>query len=591
MPTYYVEPNGNNSWSGTSPTFVGGSTGPWQTISKALGASGITSGDTVYLAPGNYAESVTVGMSSAATTTYVIGDPTASMFSGKTAGPVRLTSYNAFGTTVVHNNNSLISCTSKNYLSFQNILFESILLGTATCDFITSTDWSFKNCVFESSSSHPIIRYTTPSSTALNFSVENCIFQIATYGIFGTGGNVADNSNVKNSLFIGKSYAIFTNNTQVNITNCTFYSLDMAYQANTGSSSYPSTVTNCLIHRCGNSIYSGANGWINENYNRILASGAVFRTTPGTASTTVGAPRIEIGYNMLNNLNFSTYYGSLQSSPNAGYGTIANAPISDMYGVSWTNTNPDSGAITYRNINSVQPNISYVGGSPAQAQQYTISKNENSTSQSLELYLGAIGISYNSYGLQAYYVRNKSNVTGIALTNQTHNGAWISGGFAEINSTYMPGLYRLDIPNDAFISGADDVTITVRGATGTNGAVVNCQIMPILTNSSIANTVWNYASRTLSATGISAYDVWNFANRTLTSSSGATAYEIWNFNNRTLSATGLSAYDVWNYTDRIITGGTGVSITQAFPDNFEFMLITNTGRIYLNKADIEKIRA
>ena len=69
-------------------------------------------------------------------------------------------------------------------------------------------------------------------------------------------------------------------------------------------------------------------------------------------------------------------------------------------------------------------------------------------------------------------------------------------------------------------------------------------------------------------------------------------YEIWNFNNRTLSSgSGISAYDVWNYTDRIITGGTGVSITQAFPDNFEFMLITNTGRIYLNKADIEKIRA
>jgi hypothetical protein len=91
-----------------------------------------------------------------------------------------------------------------------------------------------------------------------------------------------------------------------------------------------------------------------------------------------------------------------------------------------------------------------------------------------------------------------------------------------------------------------------------------------------SNQAWVSIGKALGATGIS---------------SGANAYEIWNFNNRTLSATGLSAYDVWNYTDRIITGGTGVSITQAFPDNFEFMLITNTGRIYLNKADIEKIRA
>jgi hypothetical protein len=77
----------------------------------------------------------------------------------------------------------------------------------------------------------------------------------------------------------------------------------------------------------------------------------------------------------------------------------------------------------------------------------------------------------------------------------------------------------------------------------------------------------------------------------LSAASGATAFEIWNYANRTLSATGLSAYDIWNYTDRIITGGTGVSITQSFPENFEYMLITNTGKIYLNKADIEKIRA
>jgi hypothetical protein len=116
-------------------------------------------------------------------------------------------------------------------------------------------------------------------------------------------------------------------------------------------------------------------------------------------------------------------------------------------------------------------------------------------------------------------------------------------------------------------------TFSTPGSTGTNGNYSFIDLYEPATNSSIANTVWNYASRTLSA------------------ASGATAFEIWNYANRTLSATGLSAYDIWNYTDRIITGGTGVSITQSFPDNFEYMLINNTGRIYLTKADIEKIRA
>ena len=589
MPTYYVQPNGNNSWTGTTPNYAGGTTGPWLTIAKALSSSGITSGDTVYVAPGNYAESVTVGMSSAASTTYVIGDPTASFFSGISAGTVRWTAYNSIGTTVFHTSNTLLSCTSKNYLRFENIFFESSVLVCA-CDFATSSYWSFKNCVFEANSNNTLIRYTTASSTAANFSVENCIFHVMTYGINGTGGNVADNSIVKNSLFLGKQYGIFTSNTQVNVINSTFYSMFMAYQSNSGSTSFPSNVSNCLISKCDNSIYSAVQGHITENYNRLTSSGAVFRTTPGTASTTIGSARLELGYNMLNNLNFSTYYGSLQSSPNAGYGTVTNAPLTDLYGVTWTNSNPDAGSITYRNINTVQTNISYVGSNPAEPQQYSITKNQDSVSQTIELYLGATGISYNTSGLQAYFVRNRSDVIAIALTNQTPNGSYISGGFCEINSSFMPGLYRLDVPNSAFSSGADDVTITVRGATGTNGVVVNCLLAHLLTNSSIANTVWTNNERTLSATGISAFDIWNYANRTLTAASGATAYEIWNFNNRTLSSTGISAYDVWSYSDRIITGGTGVSITQSFPDNFEYMLITNSGRIYINKADIQKIK-
>ena len=40
----------------------------------------------------------------------------------------------------------------------------------------------------------------------------------------------------------------------------------------------------------------------------------------------------------------------------------------------------------------------------------------------------------------------------------------------------MPGVYRLDLPDAALASGADDVTIVVRGASGTNGAVVTCTL-------------------------------------------------------------------------------------------------------------------
>jgi hypothetical protein len=64
----------------------------------------------------------------------------------------------------------------------------------------------------------------------------------------------------------------------------------------------------------------------------------------------------------------------------------------------------------------------------------------------------------------------------ITLVTQTPTGAWTSGGFAEIDSSLVPGVYRLDVPDAAFASGSDDVTIVVRGASGTNGAVVTCTL-------------------------------------------------------------------------------------------------------------------
>jgi hypothetical protein len=99
-----------------------------------------------------------------------------------------------------------------------------------------------------------------------------------------------------------------------------------------------------------------------------------------------------------------------------------------------------------------------------------------STSQSIETYLGLTGITYQASGLQAYYVRNRSVPVQITLVNQTNDGSWNSGGFAEINSTTMPGLYRLDVPNAAFSSGSSDVTIHVRGVTGGDESIVTVNL-------------------------------------------------------------------------------------------------------------------
>jgi hypothetical protein len=55
----------------------------------------------------------------------------------------------------------------------------------------------------------------------------------------------------------------------------------------------------------------------------------------------------------------------------------------------------------------------------------------------------------------------------------------------------VPGVYRLDVPNAAFAAGASDVTIVVRGASGTNGAVLTVTLSSGgLTAAQTASAVW-----------------------------------------------------------------------------------------------------
>lgn len=98
---------------------------------------------------------------------------------------------------------------------------------------------------------------------------------------------------------------------------------------------------------------------------------------------------------------------------------------------------------------------------------------KGSTSQTVEIFIqdngetngaGLAGLVYNSSGLTAYYVRTRGTATAITLaTLAAANSAWSSGGFKEIHATNVPGLYRLDVPDAAFASGADFVDIMLFG--------------------------------------------------------------------------------------------------------------------------------
>lgn len=63
------------------------------------------------------------------------------------------------------------------------------------------------------------------------------------------------------------------------------------------------------------------------------------------------------------------------------------------------------------------------------------------------------------------YTRGGATFTAITEATQTVGGAWSSGGIVEVDATNAPGLYRFDVPDAAFATGADGVAISVK-ATG-----------------------------------------------------------------------------------------------------------------------------
>jgi hypothetical protein len=78
------------------------------------------------------------------------------------------------------------------------------------------------------------------------------------------------------------------------------------------------------------------------------------------------------------------------------------------------------------------------------------------------------GLTYQSSGLTAYYIRPGGAPTSISLASQTVSGAFASGGFVAVDNANMPGLYRIDIPNAAFNSGVSKVTVYLKGAGNMN---------------------------------------------------------------------------------------------------------------------------
>jgi len=480
MAIYYVRTDGNDSNTGTGS----GSGQAWQTIAKALGATGIGSGDTLYIAPGDYRQNaqITVGGTYTAPT-FVYGNPTASQFSGITPGRVLITTRLISDTGAANVNQYLFVMTSKDYLNFENLICETAT-NRGLFSLLNCVEIKWRKCLFMNCGVDGAIQVTDTTTNGLtkNYLIQQCHF----IG-FGNANVYIDGSIGKNSpatqdyvygLTVDRCVGVGSTNHVFLISgaNATYQGTTFNFWNNTG---------------IGISFGQSAGKSLVTIRNNVTGPAQPINVTSGTANCTVTnnvANSFSLAAAIVQSNNFANAYipfntgiwrlwGMTQYdwfSANGLYsyatGSSTGTPATDFYGDAWAGGTP--------NIGSYNNTTATIAGqyNPTERNASTITIAPGSTSQSIELYLGATGLTASTSGLTARYNRTRTASVSIPLVARTIAQAWTAGGFAEVDAVDMPGVYRLDIPDAALQAGADDVTVVVRGASGTNGAVMSIKL-------------------------------------------------------------------------------------------------------------------
>ncbi len=502
MATYYVRTDGSDTNAGTGPA----TNQAWQTVQKALGATGIGVGDTLYIAPGVYRESVTAGFTNPANEgqrVTISGDPTCSQFPGVTAGPVIITSY--LNATSVTGSPSLII--AKSYVTLQNIHVTGYTTGNTgfyggIC-LITGTSIIVTSCGFYTPANNVDMNVGvafSPIQSTTGFTVSKCIFFAPIrFGVSGTTSAWDTQSTFTDCIFQNPSaytptacFLLYSPSGAhiggTTIQNCRFIGNTgvAPYPGNNMSTTYPIVVRNCIFETSTGITSTTNNGQITQSYN-IFNCGTNL-TNVASSGTSFSRAFISPDFNMSRITGWGNYpyWSNHSSSASQNAGTSTGAPATDMYGVTWlAPSTPTIGAVEYSDYSSTGRYV------PTERNASTITIAPGSTSQSIELYLGATGLTASTSGLSARYNRTRTASVSIPLVARTIAQAWTAGGFAEVDATNMPGVYRLDLPDAALAAGADDVTVVVRGASGTNGAVMTIKLSSGgLTSAQTASAVW-----------------------------------------------------------------------------------------------------
>jgi len=263
MATYYVRLDGNdaNTGLGSSPALA------WQTLDKALGATGIGSGDTVWIAPGDYRRATTLTVNGTYTTeTFIKGNPSASMFPGINAGRILISNRLGSDTgTATGTQSQMIDLNSKNFMTWEDIVIEIAYLQRQAFHARTSTNLTFRRCVFMTTGQQQqdIFIVTHAPSVTRNILFTQCtVLGLGGQGFWADTQTVAPAANYTYNITVDRCWGC--NFTIANSSNHTFgpqgFYMVNSYSSYSAQNFRGNTVIRNCIFWQGNPYGPGSSG-------------------------------------------------------------------------------------------------------------------------------------------------------------------------------------------------------------------------------------------------------------------------------------------------------------------------------------------
>lgn len=361
MTTYYVGPGGNNANAGTS----------WALRKLTLnGAEDIpvVAGDTVYVGPGTYRETLTCDVSgtSGSPITY-IGDYTGANTDG-TGGVVRITGSDN-DTTATRNYGFDGSSSAKNYRTFTGFALD--LTSSYSIINTGGTNWIIEDC-------HSSCNYGFQiGGAASTCTVRRCMMR----GHAAAGANAlnfvssgaGDQSNtahvVENCVIIGGSASSngvsSTDIGGITVRNCLIIGANRAVNVSSLAGGQVVTVNNCILYSCTSGLYSDAASQITEDYNTVFGC-ATARTNTSTGGNSNTYPWLPdprawfeatlAGGTLVTPFDLASYSKLVELNSGTG------APAADLRGTTVQGTYREWGALEYDSTLAIEAGAGAGGG-------------------------------------------------------------------------------------------------------------------------------------------------------------------------------------------------------------------------------------